>query len=309
MDWFEIESPLLRARITARGAGLVGLWRAGWAQSLVLGTEDPGVLLAAHPFAGTVVGPVANRIGGARVTIAGRSYDLPANVGRNTLHSGPEGLHARDWSVTEHSMEALTLICDLPDGACGLPGNRRVTAQFAVQGETLTVDLSATSDADTVMNLALHPYWTMTAGDTLQGHRLWLAAERFLSMTEDLLPSGETKRLSALGLIPHHPAPIGDVPLDHNICLAPAPRPGAMFAARLDGGASGPRLHLRTTAPGLQVYDGRDLPRVGRIGPYAGLALEPQMWPDAPNHHGFPSILLKAGAPWRQTSAYRVELR
>ncbi|MEO0939798.1 MAG: aldose epimerase family protein [Pseudomonadota bacterium] len=309
MDWFEIESPLLRARITARGAGLVGLWRKGWETSLVLGTEEPADLLAAHPFAGTVVGPVANRIGGARMSIAGRTHDLPANVAPNTLHSGPDGLHARDWEAAARGTDHVTLNHTLPDGACGLPGTRQVSAAYRVIGDRLTVTLSANSDADTAMNLALHPYWTMTGAPGLQGHRLWLAAERYLTMTDALLPTGQSAPLKALGLTPHRPCPIGDVPLDHNICLAPAPRPAPMFAARLDAGRAGPRLHVYTTAPGLQVYDGRDLPDVAHIGPYAGLALEPQMWPDAMRHAGFPDITLKAGQHWQQTTTYRVELR
>lgn len=308
MDWFEIESPLLRARITARGAGLVGLWRAGWAPSLVLGTDDPAQLLSAHPFAGTVVGPIANRIGGARIRIGDETYDLPANVAPNTLHSGPDGLHARDWETRARGADHLTLEHTLADGACGLPGARKISAVYRVKGDRLTVTLSATSDADTAMNLALHPYWTMTGAPRLKGYRLWLAAERYLTMTDTLLPTGQSAPLKGLGLIPHQPVPIGEVPLDHNICLSPAPRPGPMFAARLDAGAAGPRLHLYTTAPGLQIYDGRGLPSVADIGPYAGLALEPQMWPDAPNHAAFPDITLKAGATWQQTTIYRIEL-
>lgn len=309
MEWFEIESPLLRARITARGAGLVGLWRAGWDASLVLGTDDPSALLSAHPFAGTVVGPIANRIGGARVTIAGRSHDLPANVGPNTLHSGPDGLHAQDWAVGAVGPDHLTLHHSLVDGACGLPGARHVRAAYTLAGDRLSVTVSATTDKDTAINLALHPYWTMTGKTGPGGHRLWLAAERYLTMTDALLPTGKSAPLTGLGLHPHQPTPIGDTALDHNICLAPAPRRSPMFAARLDGGARGPRLHVYTTAPGLQVYDGRDLPRVAHVGPYAGLALEPQMWPDAPNHAGFPDITLQAGNTWQQTTIYRLELR
>jgi aldose 1-epimerase len=69
---------------------------------------------------------------------------------------------------------------------------------------------------------------------------------------------------------------------------------------------------LETDAPGLQIYDAARLdtsPAKGHQGiPYgrhAGIALEPQIWPDAPNHTNFPSITLRPGEPFRQSSRFR----
>ena len=65
-------------------------------------------------------------------------------------------------------------------------------------------------------------------------------------------------------------------------------------------GQKGVSLTLSTTAPGLQAYDGAGLdsrPFPGHMGmpygPRAGLALEPQHWPDAAGRADFPSILLR----------------
>ncbi|MEO0389716.1 MAG: galactose mutarotase, partial [Pseudomonadota bacterium] len=76
---------------------------------------------------------------------------------------------------------------------------------------------------------------------------------------------------------------------------------------------AGPTLTIGTDAPGLQVYGGAGLPTVAGslgapIGPGAGLALEPQMWPDAPRHAAFPSILLPANQPWRQITTYHLDM-
>ena len=38
---------------------------------------------------------------------------------------------------------------------------------------------------------------------------------------------------------------------------------------------------------------------------YTGLCLEPQHFPDAPNHPNFPSTVLRAGEQYTQTSIYR----
>ncbi len=71
-------------------------------------------------------------------------------------------------------------------------------------------------------------------------------------------------------------------------------------------------LAIETTEPGLQIYDGRRLRAVeghggARLGPFSGLALEPQFWPDAPNHAHFPAILLRPGDPWRHHTRYHFE--
>jgi len=83
---------------------------------------------------------------------------------------------------------------------------------------------------------------------------------------------------------------------DINLCLAGATGP-LRKVARLQG-LSGVTLTVETTAPGLQVYDGSGISSehfpglTGQAyGPFAGIALESQLWPDAIHHPGFPSHL------------------
>ncbi|MEM8577081.1 MAG: aldose epimerase family protein [Pseudomonadota bacterium] len=303
MEWVEIESGALRARVAARGAALVGLWHRDWPHSVVLGTADPAVFLAAHPYGGAVVGPVANRIGGARVSIAGQPYDLPANEGRTSLHSGPEGLHARTWDLRVEDAAVLARHT-LPDGACGLPGRRQITARFEVADETLTVTLSAVSDRATLMNLALHPYFSLDGSGHLRDHLVRVGGAQYLRTDGAGLPTGVRAPVRDLGL-GDAPAPVAPG-LDHNICLEAGP------AVYLEA-ARGPRVSVRTDAPALQVYAGAHLPKVpgshgAPIGPGAGIALEPQMWPDAPSHPDFPSIFLHAGKVWSQTTTYCLKM-
>ena len=70
-------------------------------------------------------------------------------------------------------------------------------------------------------------------------------------------------------------------------------------------------MQLETTEPGLQVYSGAALdegPRIGLggqpYGPYSGVALEPQVWPDSINQQGFPSAVLRKGQTYRHVSRY-----
>lgn len=69
-------------------------------------------------------------------------------------------------------------------------------------------------------------------------------------------------------------------------------------------------MELWTTEPGLQVYSGQMLPRepvkhAARAMPFAGLALEPQRFPNAVNEPAFPSVIVEPGTPYRQRSIYR----
>jgi aldose 1-epimerase len=75
--------------------------------------------------------------------------------------------------------------------------------------------------------------------------------------------------------------------------------------------ASGRRLEVLSTAPGLQFYSGNSLDgslrgKDGRsYGFRAGLCLEPQGFPDAPNQPTFPSVSLAPGDVYRSTIIHR----
>ncbi|WP_300030786.1 aldose epimerase family protein [uncultured Roseobacter sp.] len=303
----------LRAQILPRGATLAGFWfHPGARHSLVLGTPDGRGFDRELTYAGAIVGPVANRLRGASVTINGVTHGLPANDNGNTLHSGPLGLHATEWAVTEQSDDQVILQADLADGTCGLPGNRRFSASYSLlPGATLSLEITATTDRDTLINPAHHPYWCLDAGPGIPDHRLQVMAETWLPTDDATLPRGTVAPVagSDYDFARMRPVPV-DRPLDASLCLSPQQRPDPQKAAILTG-PNGLTMTIDTTEPGLQIYNGSGLPEDGpalhdgrRLQPFAGLALEPQGWPDAPAHADFPSILLPAGEIYRQVTRY-----
>jgi aldose 1-epimerase len=54
-------------------------------------------------------------------------------------------------------------------------------------------------------------------------------------------------------------------------------------------------MDLLSSEPGLQVYTGHKL----------GVALEPQLWPDAPNNEFYPSALLGPNEKYLQETILR----
>jgi aldose 1-epimerase len=161
------------------------------------------------------------------------------------------------------------------------------------------------------MNLANHSYWNLNGTPTTAGHILTVAAETWLPTGADGIPSGEQRAVAGAFDLRRGRVIDGTEGWDHNFCLYPAPR-ALTDVASLTGGQV--RLTLATTEPGLQVYDGRALNTWAfpghsghPYGPFAGLALEAQRWPDAPNHPGFPPVTLDPGETYRQVTQWRFD--
>jgi len=303
----------LTARLLTFGATLQDLRLAGTPWPLVLGSD----LLAAYEqrlhWCGAVVGPVANRLKGASVRLGDRLWQAEPNDGPNLLHSGAEGISHRVWTIEAASGSAVTLRLDLPHGAAALPGNRVIRATYQLlPPATLEITLSAETDAETLINLAHHPYWNLDGTPSADGHSLSVEADQVLPTDAENLPLAPVAA-ARLGLDLRRPHPLATLPpVDHNFCLSGS---GLRPVARLSG-AKGVVLDLETDAPGLQVYDGRALhsaPYPGLTGsPYgahAGVALEPQFWPDAPHHADFPPITLAPGTLWGQRSRVHLHRR
>jgi aldose 1-epimerase len=94
--------------------------------------------------------------------------------------------------------------------------------------------------------------------------------------------------------------------IDHNFVLRGT---GLRSAALLVSPATRTSLELLTDQPGLQVYTGNVLGGPGRAGRRYrvgdGIALEPQLAPDTPNHPDWPSARLEPGQTYRSTIEWR----
>ncbi|MCB2109883.1 MAG: galactose mutarotase [Defluviimonas sp.] len=310
----------LGAAILSWGAALQDLRCAGHGPSLVLGGPDLAAYLGPMENFGVIVGRVANRVAGGRAPLDGRLLDLERNeAGMTALHGGSAGSGYRNWQIVDAGPSHCTLDLSLESGSGGYPGALAIRARYRIAGDgagagTLTLDLEAETDAPTFCNLAHHGYWTLDPAGGLGAHRLTVSADRYLPTDAARIPAGAPAPVAGTRFDFRNPRRVlmqGDAPLDHCFCLRGAPAGGLRPACSLAAGAL--VLEIETTEPGLQVYDGAMLataPFAGHDGaPYgahAGLALEPQGWPDAPNRPDFPSVLLRPGETYRQTTRFRL---
>lgn len=162
-------------------------------------------------------------------------------------------------------------------------------------------------------------------GTTINAHLLQINADRYTPVDDTLIPLGQHAVVENTPFDFRSPKPIGrDLDqqtnnaqlqhgsgYDHNWVLNTEPGETLHFAARVEEPVSGRVMEIFTEEPGLQFYggnffDGGTTGKNGKPHIYRGaMALEPQMFPDAPNQKAFPSIILEPGELYQTQSIYR----
>lgn len=308
-----IGSGAMRAEFLTYGARLKSLHLDGHARSLVLGTSSIEPYLQAMAYYGALVGRFSNRIGTAGFPIDGKRFHTTPNFrGRHTLHGGHDGLHGRLWQIADAGADHVVFALVSPDGDEGFPGRLEVTARYEIVVTALVVIVEARSDRPTPCSIASHAYFSL-GGDDVRAHRLSIEADRYLPVDEDLIPEGQPVSVEGTAFDFRTPREIGGTRYDHNFCLSDARvqcRPIAMVQSA-DGATS---MMVSTTEPGLQLYDGENtalaVDEDGCALPtFAGLCLEAQAWPDAPNRPEFPDSILRPGQVYRSETRYHFTTR
>lgn len=288
--------------------------RNGHFGDIVLGFETLDEYVSNPRFFGALIGRHANRIARGRFSLNGVEYQLPCNNGVNHLHGGFKGFDKREWTIREDA-NTLHLTYFSKDGEEGYPGNLNASVDYVLLDNELRVDYRATTDRDTIVNLTNHSYFNLRGEGTILDHELTLHADHFTPVSEDLIPTGEIKAVAGTPMDFRNGKAIGSEleaagGYDHNFVLNDWD--GSLKSAvRLYEPTTGRVLEILTTEPGMQFYSGNFLDGsfTGKNGfvyeLYTGLCLEPQHFPDAPNHPNFPSTVLRPGEEYKHTSVYR----
>ena len=297
-------------------------WRVpvkGGKRSVVLGFDAFDAYPLHSPYFGAVVGRVANRIGGSRFTLLGKTYTLPANEGPNCLHGGPESLGRLVWDAApDEAANAVVFSIASPDGAMGFPGNVHVTATYRLVGNRLTLSLAAITDRPTPLSMVQHQYFNLGTGADVLNHTYRFAAHAFTEVDSALIPTGNIVQVTPGSdrdfTTPRTLRDAAGQPVsyDGNYVLDAGRDPADPVAVVSSPGGD---LTLRhwTDRPGLQFYDAvyTDIPVPGlggkRYGKFSGFCIEDQSFPDAVNHPHFPSIIITPDRPYRHVCEIEIK--
>lgn len=288
------------AVFTPFGAALTAMYvpdRKGRFENIVY--ADP------QAFGGAVIAPVAGRVRKGAVRIGGKQYTMPCDESEICLHSGPDTTAQKEWEVSAYTDETIVFQTYLPDGACGLPGNRNVTTEYSLRGNRLSLSIAIDTDCDTFVNPTSHIYWNLSAdvSTAAQGHTLEIPSHTVYLNDAHHLPQRrcgtqhtpfDFSRPRMWEQLPSRDAQLESARgYNHAFVLEPS---GAL---KLSHGQSGRTLTLTTNASHLVLYTGGFLPVPG-----CAVALEPQLVPDAPFLLGEQLPILKAGQTYQWKSQF-----
>jgi aldose 1-epimerase len=321
----------MEADIATYGGTVVSLKipdASGRTTDVVLGFDDLDGYLKGTSYFGALIGRYGNRIGNAKFTLDGHTYQLPANDGKNTLHGGTRGFDKRVWTARDVSGaagQALELTYASKDGEEGFPGNLTAKVVYTLtDNNELKIDYSATTDKPTVVNLTNHSYFNLAGHDQgpIVDHEVMINADRYTPVDSGLIPTGQLapvegtpfdfRKATAIG------ARINDnneqlkfgKGYDHNFVLNQADG-SVRLAARVRDPKSGRVMEVLTSEPGLQFYTGNFLDgtakgKGGKAYPHRGaFCMETQHFPDSPNKPSFPSTVLRPGSEYKTSTVYR----
>jgi len=297
---------------------------------VVLGYDNLADYIKDTPYFGALIGRYGNRIAKGKFTLDGTEYTLATNNVPNALHGGLKGFDKVIWKAHPYQSEfgpALELTYLSKDGEEGYPGNLSVKAVYTLtEDNALKLEFTATTDKDTVVNLTHHSYFNLAGKGTILNHVVMINADKFTPVDSTLIPTGELRPVDGTPFDFRTPTPIGariqqdDEQLkfgngyDHNWVINDYTG-ATRLMARVYEPTTGRVLEVFSSEPGLQFYTGNFLD--GTLKGKGGwvyqfrdaFCMEPQHFPDSPNHPTFPSVVLKPGAEYHNTIIYRFSVQ
>ncbi|MGS2738206.1 aldose epimerase family protein [Sinomicrobium sp. M5D2P17] len=268
-------------------------------------------------YIGATVGRFANRIANASYMYNGDKVYLERNDGIHQNHGGENGFNKQvfDYKINSGS---LILSLNSPSGEGGFPGDvfLEVHYKWTCKHE-LSIKYFARTTATTPLNITNHCYFNLSGTQSkIWDHKLKVISDKILETTTDYIPTGRI--IPSKMIYPSNDLSLGESLIhsngikglnnyfitgttdthnykDKSICFLYDP-------------GTGRTLKIFTTYPGLQVYTGDFLNshiKDGKYyGPYEGICLECQFYPDSPNHKHFSNTLLKPDETYEETILY-----
>ena len=286
------------------------------------------VVNSPNEFLSTLIGRYGNRISNGTFVLDGKEYKLNLNDGKNSLHGGHTGFHARVWDAVQPNDHELKLTYVSKDGEENFPGTLTMEVTFSLNDNNeFKISYRGKTDKKTIVNMTHHMFVNLLGLSdpcpSIEDHILTLNAKWFTPTDETLIPTGEITAVEGTPLDFTKPKRIGDAlacendiniklghGVDHNFILNKE-RQGEMgFAGKCVEPTTKRSMEIYTTEPGLQVYtanfhDGFKGYHGIRMPRRSGIAFESQHFPDSTNIGHFPTVVLNPGETYTSDTIYK----
>ena len=320
----------MEVSITNFGGRIVSVMvpdKTGKMIDVVLGFDSISDYINVPSDFGASIGRYANRINQGKITIDGKTIQLPQNNFGHCLHGGPQGWQYQVYKNVKQTGDSIIEMTRFsPDGDMNFPGNVEAKVTFKLTNDNaINIDFSATSDQKTVINMCNHSYFNL-GGDPskpITEDELYINADNFTPVDSTFMTTGEIVTVKGTPMDFTTPKTVGKEinnydyaqlkngnGYDHNWVLNTA-GDVSKLAAKVVSPASGVTLEVYTNEPGIQVYSGNFLDGKvkGKKGitynQRTGICLETQHYPDSPNKPQWPSVMLEPGKVYQSTCIYK----
>ena len=315
--------------ITNFGGRIVSIMvpdKNGQMQDVVLGFDSIADYINVPSDFGASIGRYANRINQGRFVLDGDTIQLPQNNYGHCLHGGPKGWQYQVYEANLIDPTTLELTRISPDGDANFPGNVTAKVTYKLTDDNaIDIKYSATTDKKTIINMTNHSYFNLS-GDPSKistDHIMYVNADYYTPVDSTFMTTGEMMAVKDTPFDFNTPKAISEGVtdfsneqvkfgngFDHNWVLNTR-GDIAEACASLESPATGIRLDVYTTEPGIQVYcgnflDGSVKGKKGAVyGFRSAVCLETQKYPDTPNKPEWPSAVLRPGEKYESRCIYK----
>lgn len=332
-----LTSPKLQVRLLSLGATVHSVIYPGEgaeeARDVVMGFDKAsGYEGKENPFFWGTTGRMTNRVTGGKVMIDGETHQLSLNdfgtKFRHHVHGGKNSFDRKNWEVSlSESGDGAIFSLLSPHGEEGYPGNLLTTLRYTLDGSSLKINITASTDRATVVNISNHAYFNLaghgSGWEGLAEHKLQVLASDFTPDDNEYLPTGEVVSVHGTEYDFSQARELREAVLSArggegfcvNYCTNTPTTKEAKLSkvAVLSHSKTSRVMEVWSDQPGLELYTGNFLPdQVGlegkggaRYNKWGGLCLMTQNYRDASSQPSFPSPLLRPGQTYRHAAEYR----
>ena len=306
-----IENKYLRVKSINIGACLYEVYDKQKKINLILNLGPTKNYGSKNFYVGATCGRYAGRISNSKFKIKNKTFKLNGNEKKNTLHGGKIGFDRLEWKIQNHSKTKIIYQLLSKNLDQGFPGDLNSECTFEIKNKSLFIKYQYKSNQLTYVSLTNHSYWNLNKNknETIFNHDLRINSEKYLEVTNKLIPTGKIKKVKntindfnkfqnigeKIKIIKNKKIKkisntINQLGFDLTYCIK---KNSKNYLASLKNKKTNIQLDFYSNLPGVQLYTSQGLRYKNKLTPYQGVCLETQHYPDAPNKKNFPITLIK----------------